>query len=134
MKRLSAKAKISGLTLIELVVVLAVLAVTSARADTNVIAVLTTADGIAYTNARIEHVTPVEAIVWFQSGIARVALTNLPPDLQKQYPYDAAAAEQFLAGQQVQREKIAAAQMTIRRARQAWMTDQARKAGWIYVI
>jgi prepilin-type N-terminal cleavage/methylation domain-containing protein len=85
MKTLSAKAKISGFTLIELLVMLAVLAVTSARADTNIIAVLTTVDGISYTNAHIGHVTPIYADVWYDSGIIHTALTNLPEPLRSQY-------------------------------------------------
>ena len=65
---LSTKAKTSGFTLIELSLLF--FATASVRADTNIIAVLTTANGISYTNARIDRTTPTEAFVWYDGGIA----------------------------------------------------------------
>lgn len=114
-------------------ILLAALAVASARADTNIIAVLTTADGISYTNARIDHTTPVYADVWYDGGIVHIALTNLPEALQKQYPYDTNAATQFLAAEKQKREQLKAAQIAAAAARQAWLEKQAKNAGWIYI-
>ncbi len=134
MKTLSAKAKISGLTLIELLLVLGLFALTPAQADTNIIAVLTTTDGVSYTNARIDHTTPVYADVWYDGGIVHIALTNLPPALQKQYPYDTNAAVQFLATEKQKQEKLKATQIAAAAARQAWLEERAKNAGWINII
>jgi hypothetical protein len=41
-----------------------------------------------YTNATIIRATPGYVVVDFDDGIAKVAMTNLPADLQKQYHYD----------------------------------------------
>jgi hypothetical protein len=134
MKTLSAKAKISGLTLIELLLVLAVFVTTSANADTNVIAVLTTADGISYTNARIDHTTPVYADVWYDSGIVHIALTNLPEALQKKYPYDTNAAAQFLAAEKQKAADRRAAEIVAAARQRAWLEQQATNAGYIYIV
>ncbi|MGD1090179.1 MAG: hypothetical protein ABR955_15855 [Verrucomicrobiota bacterium] len=110
------------------------LALASAQADTNFIAVLTTADGISYTNAHIDHTTPIDADVWYDGGIVHIALTNLPPTLQKIYPYDTNTAAQFLAAEkQKLKEKQIAAQAQAA-ARQAWLEQSAKNAGWIYVV
>jgi hypothetical protein len=116
------------------VIVLAMLAVASTQADTNIIAVLTTADGISYTNARIDHITPVYVDVWYDSGIVHIALTNLPEALQKQYPYDTNTAAQFLAAEKQKAADRRAAEIAAVAQRQAWLEQQATNAGYIYVV
>jgi hypothetical protein len=70
--------------------------VMSANADTNVFPLLTIGDR-TYTNARISSVTATDAIVIFDGGGTKVPLTNLPPDLQRKFPYDAEKAGKFFA-------------------------------------
>ncbi len=132
MKTLPRKCKVSGLTLIAL----SLLSFTSfsVHADTNIIAVLTTADGISYTNARIDRTTPVEAFVWYDGGIARVPLTNLPESLKQKYPFDTNAASQFLAAEKQKTANRRAAEIAAAAARQAWLEKQAKNAGWINII
>jgi len=63
-----------------------------ALAQTNYFNVLNTLDGQSFTNATITSVTPAYAIVMYDGGGTRVALTNLPSRIQKQYHYDPASA------------------------------------------
>lgn len=59
----------------------------TASAQTNFFPLLK-AGGTTYTNATIRSVTAADAIVSFDGGGARVALSNLTPDLQKRFGYD----------------------------------------------
>jgi hypothetical protein len=132
MKTLSAKAKISGLMLIELSLLF--FAAVSVRADTNIIAVLTTANGISYTNARIDRTTPIEAFVWYDGGITRVALTNLPESLKQKYPYDTNAAAQFLAAEKQKKQADTAAEQSRLQATQEHIASLAKNARWINIV
>lgn len=132
MKTLSATAKIGGLTLIELSLLF--FATVSVHADTNIIAVLTTANGMSYTNARIDKTTPIEAFVWYDGGIARVALTNLPESLKQKYPYDTNAAAQFLAAEKQKKQADIAAEQAHLQAVREHIASLAKNACWINII
>jgi hypothetical protein len=68
----------------------------SGKAQTNdVYPILKTLDGATYTNAEISSVTAAYAIVIYGGGGTKIPLTNLPPELQKKYHYDPAAAAAF---------------------------------------
>jgi hypothetical protein len=51
-----------------------------------------------YTNATIDTVTPASVIVSWDGGGERVAISNLPLELQRRLHYDPREAEQFEAG------------------------------------
>jgi chromosome segregation ATPase len=61
--------------------------------ETNFFPMLT-AGSTTYTNARITSTTATYAIVWHDGGGSRVALTNLPPELQQRFGYDPAKAKE----------------------------------------
>jgi hypothetical protein len=92
-------------------------AVVAGFADTNVFPVLV-AGREAYTNATILRVTPSDAIVRFESGIARVPLSSLPSSLQRQYGYDPQKAAQFVA-EQAQKEAERRKQLAIMQQQEA---------------
>jgi hypothetical protein len=73
---------------------LATISVTAA--DTNYFDVLK-AGGSTYSNVMVRTVTPTDIIVSFDGGGARIALTNLTPDLQKRFGYDPAKAAMYAA-------------------------------------
>jgi hypothetical protein len=66
--------------------------------DTNFFASLACSNRV-YSNCTIETVTPATVTIFYAGGGDRISITNLPPDLQKRYHYDPAAAEQYLAAQ-----------------------------------
>ena len=68
------------------------------------------AGGRSYTNATIIRTTPAEAIVNFNQGIARVALSNLPVSYQEKFGYDPAEAARYLDGEKQLELKNRAAQ------------------------
>jgi hypothetical protein len=110
------------------------LALSLAHADTNVFAVLTTADGISYTNAHIDHVTPIYANICYDGGIVQVALTNLPEPLRQQYLYDADKASQWLAVKKQKQQEQRAAEQARAVAEQTRLETLAKNAGWINII
>lgn len=91
------------------------LAAASLGAQTNEIIPVLSADGESYTNARITHTTPVSAVIVYDGGSVQIALSNLPPALQRKFGYDPAAAAQYLADKQ-QQEIAARAAAAQRRA------------------
>jgi len=64
-------------------------------AQTNFFPVLKCASNVVYTNATILRVTPAEASVSFDGGIAKVPLQNLPEFLRQRYHYDPTNAAQY---------------------------------------
>jgi hypothetical protein len=54
--------------------------------------VLKTLDGKVYTNAEVISVTHSYLTVFFDGGGVRIDLTNLSPEIQKRYHFDAGAA------------------------------------------
>jgi hypothetical protein len=64
-----------------------------ATAQTNdTYAVLRTLDGTAYRNVEVGSVTATHLIVSFDGGGAGIPFTNLPPEIQRKYHFDPAAA------------------------------------------
>ena len=57
----------------------------------------------SYTNASIIRTTPAYAVVSFEGGLAKVAMTNLPDTLQKQFGYDPEKAAALLAAEEKHR-------------------------------
>lgn len=82
--------------------------------DINVYPVLTI-EGKDYTNARVGSVNSTDAFVYHSGGVKKVPLTNLPPDLQKQHPYDSEKAARVHAEEQAQK-KLKADQVRARAA------------------
>ncbi len=60
-------------------------------ADTNIIPSLTI-EGQTYTNVELGTVTGSRVAIFYDGGGKRVAISNLPPDLQRRLHYDPAAA------------------------------------------
>jgi hypothetical protein len=60
----------------------------------------------SYTNATIIRATPGYVVVDFNGGIAKVALTNLPANLQGQYHYDPDKAAAALAADEKHRLEV----------------------------
>ena len=52
-------------------------------------------DGKEYKNVRISRVEPDGVVLISKSGISKVYFTELPPDVQKRFHYDAANAAAF---------------------------------------
>jgi hypothetical protein len=66
-------------------------------AGTNeIIPLLALTTGPNYTNAMIYRVTPAYAVVAYDGGLAKVALSNMPAAYQEKYRYDPAQAAAFL--------------------------------------
>ncbi|MGB7749671.1 MAG: hypothetical protein WBN75_20565 [Verrucomicrobiia bacterium] len=78
------------------------LAAASLGAQTNEIIPVLSADGQFYTNACITHTTPVSALIEYDGGSVQIALSNLPPALQRKFGYDPAKAAQYLADKKQQ--------------------------------
>jgi hypothetical protein len=88
------------------VTVLAVLlAAGSLGAQTNEIFPILSAGGQLYTNACITHTTPASAVIEHDGWSVQIALSNLPPALQRKFGYDPATAAQYLADKK--RQEIA---------------------------
>lgn len=66
--------------------------------------------GRSFTNARIDRATPVEAVVYFDGGIVKVPMSNMPAVVQEKYHYSQKAADEFAA----QLKAKAAAEKTAR--------------------
>lgn len=62
------------------------LAVAASQADETNLTL--TVDGIIYTNVTFGTATPSSVSIFHKTGIARVPLAKLPPDLQKKFNYD----------------------------------------------
>jgi hypothetical protein len=60
----------------------------------------------SYTNATIIRATPGYVVVDFNGGIAKVAMTNLPANLQEQYHYDPDKAAAALAADEKHRLEV----------------------------
>lgn len=77
-----------------------------------------------YTNAEIRAVTATDLIISFDGGGAKVALTNLSPELQKRFGYDPAKAKASGAEVELKKEQyraqqqVAGAQIQFQRAYQ----------------
>jgi hypothetical protein len=83
--------------------VLAVLlSAASLGAQTNETFPILSADGQLYTNASITHTTPASAVIEYDGGSVQIALSNLPPALQRKFGYDPANAAQYLADKKQQ--------------------------------
>jgi hypothetical protein len=57
----------------------------------------------SYTNATITRTTPAYAVVSYDGGLVRVAMTNLPDALQKQFGYDPVKAAAILDAEKQKR-------------------------------
>jgi hypothetical protein len=67
------------------------------------------AGGTTYTNATIIRANPAYAIVTYQEGIVRVAMSNMPAVYQTKFGYSPEIAQQFLdVENQIQKERRAA--------------------------
>ena len=53
-----------------------------------------TVNGKEYKNAKVSRVEPDGIMIKFHGGIAKIFFVELPPEIQKQYGYDPAAAMQ----------------------------------------
>jgi hypothetical protein len=84
------------------IVIAVLLAAGSLGAQTDEIFPVLSADGQSYTNARVTHTTPVSAVIEYDGGSVQIALSNLPPALQRKFGYDPATAAQYLADKQQQ--------------------------------
>jgi len=58
-----------------------------------------TNDGTIYKGAKITSHTPADVTIVHQSGVAHVAFSNLPVNVQKQFGYDAEKAARYLAAE-----------------------------------
>ena len=67
--------------------------------------VLRTVDGHAYTNATITRTTTIFAIVDFDGGGAKIAFTNLPANIQRQFRFDPAKAQAELDLQALRKQE-----------------------------
>ena len=47
-----------------------------------------TVDSVTYSNVTFGTVTPSSVTIFYRTGIARIPLEKLPPELQKQFSYD----------------------------------------------
>ena len=81
-----------------------------------------TFDGQSFTNADVRKLNAVFALVSFDAGGAKVALTNLPSEIREALGFNPEAANQFLGQQRSRSVAIVESQ---RRARHAAM--EARK-------
>jgi hypothetical protein len=96
-------------------VLVVLLAAGSLGAQTNEIFPVLSTDGQSYTNARITHMTPASALIECDGGSVQIALSNLPPALQRKFGYDPATAAQYLADKK-QQEIVTRAAAARRRA------------------
>jgi hypothetical protein len=62
------------------------------RADT-----IVTTKGEKFKDAKITRAEPDGLVVTHSSGVAKIPFTDLSPDLQKKYHYDAKEAQRFAA-------------------------------------
>lgn len=85
-------------------------------ADTNIIPSLTI-NGQTHTNVQFGTVTASYATILYDGGGERVALSNLPPDIQRQLNYDPAKAK---AAQVVEAQRKAAANERAKQLATAW--------------
>ena len=82
--------------------ILCCLTMQSAFAD--VTNLMLTVDGITYSNVTFGTLTPGSVSVRHNTGVASIPLAKLPPDLQKQFGYDPAAAEQWFKAKRAYKE------------------------------
>jgi hypothetical protein len=57
---------------------------------------LVTTSGHRFEKARVTEVTPATITIKHATGVARVWLSEFPPDVQKRYRYDAVKAQAWL--------------------------------------
>jgi hypothetical protein len=57
-------------------------------------------DGVTYENVRWGTVTPATVTIFHKTGVARIPLEKLSPELQKQFGYDPQRASQYRAAEQ----------------------------------
>jgi hypothetical protein len=74
-----------------------------------------TAGGRSYSNARVISSNAVEITIMHDGGGGKIALTNLPPELQKMFPYDPEKAAAHL-GQQKEKQEAQKRQIEAQRA------------------
>jgi hypothetical protein len=87
------------------VLLLSCLAIQSAfAAETNL---TLTVDGVTYSNVTFGTVTPSSVTIFFKTGVARIPLEKLSPDLQKRFGYDPQKARDH--NQKVRAQEAAAA-------------------------
>ncbi len=65
----------------------------------------------SYTNAAIIRATPAYVVVDFAGGVAKVAMTNLPANLQRQYHYDPDKAAAALAADEQHKADVTKAKV-----------------------
>lgn len=96
----------------------------SAEAQTNFFPLLKTASG-SYTNATVRSVTATDIIIFFDGGGAKVALSNLSPELQKRFGYDPANDAKAAA---TRKQKIESAQQRLvnQQATDSWRGEQMK--------
>jgi hypothetical protein len=79
--------------------------------ETNALPATITIDGVTYSNVTWRTVTPATVTIFHNTGIARIPLEKLPPELQKRFGYDVSKASQWRdADQKANAAQMAAAQ------------------------
>jgi thiol-disulfide isomerase/thioredoxin len=73
-----------------------------------------TIDGKEYKNVRVSRVEPDGIVLISKSGISKVYFTELPPDIQKRFHYDAANAAAYSAEQAASRAAFQTQQAELR--------------------
>jgi thiol-disulfide isomerase/thioredoxin len=71
-------------------------------------------DGKEYKNVRVSRVEPDGIVLISKSGISKVYFTELPPDVQKRFHYDAANAAAYSAEQAASRAAFQTQQAELR--------------------
>ncbi len=92
-----------------LLIVAAALALSTGKAQTNFLPRLDV-DGQSYTNVHIVRTTLSDAVIEFDGGAAKVALSNFPPVIQQQYGYDPEKARQAAIAEAAKHEEAMAAE------------------------
>jgi hypothetical protein len=90
-----------------------------------------------YENYSIIRYTPTQATIRHSTGIATVAITNLPPDIQKQLGYDPQKAQAFQrAEDEAARQRAEIARQKVEEARrkeaEVEAINQAKKTGLFF--
>ena len=88
------------------VLLFAVAVVVSHADETNL---TLTVDGVTYSNVTFGTVTPSKVTIFFRTGVARIPLEKLPPELQKTLGYTPERAAEFRAAESRRAEEVAAA-------------------------
>lgn len=104
-----------------LALLVASFAVSTGKAQTNYLPRLDV-DGQSYTNVHIVRTTVSDAVIEFDGGAAKVALSNFPPVIQQQYGYDPEKARQAAIADAAKHEEALAAE-AVRNAELQKMQD-----------